>query len=81
MRITVLFFAHARERAGRPHQTFELPDGATLADLRRLVVEAHPALGPLLPTLAVAVDGALARDGAEITDGAEVALLPPVSGG
>jgi len=36
----------------------------------------------LLPRLALAVDGELARDPArQLAEGCEVALLPPVSGG
>jgi molybdopterin synthase catalytic subunit len=42
---------------------------------------AHPALEPLWPHLAVAVNGELASEDAAIPSGAELALLPPVSGG
>ena len=81
MRIRVLFFAQARERAGRASAELTLPDGsgldAALAQLRR----EHPALESLWPHLAVAVDGRLARGATALADGAELALLPPVSGG
>ena len=59
----------------------ELPAGSRVADLRRRLDADHPALGPLWPRLAVAVDGRLGGDDAPLADGCEVALLPPVSGG
>lgn len=81
MRVTVLFFAQARERAGCTSETLELPDGSRIEDARAAIARAHPALDPLWPHLALAVNGALARDGVTLPDGAELALLPPVSGG
>jgi len=81
MRVTVLFFAQARERAGRASVTLELPAGSRLADARAAIALAHPGLEPLWPHLALAVDGVLAREDAPVRDGAELALLPPVSGG
>lgn len=81
MTITVLFFAQARERAGRDAAAFDLPDGSRLADLIARVRAEHPGLEPLWPHLAVAVDGQLAPSDVALSSGAEVALLPPVSGG
>jgi molybdopterin synthase catalytic subunit len=82
MTITVLFFAQARERSGRARGTLELPDGSKVADALARLEREHPALAPLWPHLAVAVDQQLVRGGdASLRDGAELALLPPVSGG
>jgi len=81
MIVTVLFFAQARERAGRPSAALELPEGSRVADARAAIARAHPALEPLWPHLALAVNGVLARDDARVEPGAEIALLPPVSGG
>ena len=81
MIVTLLFFAQARERAGCPQAALELPDGASLADLEARVKHDYPRLAELLPTLAIAVDGELARPGCTLRPGSEVALLPPVSGG
>jgi molybdopterin converting factor small subunit len=58
-----------------------LPAGATVADLRARLGSACPALGPLLPRSAVAVNEEFAEDSVAISAAAEVALLPPVSGG
>jgi molybdopterin synthase catalytic subunit len=81
MKVHVLFFAQARERAGSPGAELALPDGSGLDDALAALRREYPALDPLWPHLAVAVDGRLARVGAPLADGAEVALLPPVSGG
>lgn len=81
MRVQVLFFAQARERAGCASQTLELPEGSRVEDARAAIARAHPALEPLWPHLALAVNGELARDGTLLPAGAELALLPPVSGG
>lgn len=81
MRVRLLAFATASDALGTSQTGFELPDGATVADLRAALVRAHPAMAPLWPRLAVAVDGAIVGDQTPLRDGAEVALLPPVSGG
>lgn len=81
MIVQLLYFAEARERAGRASEPLEVPAGAQLADVLALIEQRRPELGPLWPHLAVAVDGVLAARGAALRDGAEIALLPPVSGG
>jgi molybdopterin converting factor subunit 1 len=81
MRVTLLYFAAARERAGTSRETLELPEGATAGQAKARALEAHPALQPLAGQLRVAVDLAFAPDERALTDGAEVALIPPVSGG
>lgn len=81
MTLSVLFFAQARERAGRSRLVLELPDGSRVADAIRAVRQACPDLEPLWPHLAVAVDGRLAPGDAPLVEGGELALLPPVSGG
>jgi MoaE-MoaD fusion protein len=81
MRIKVLYFAQARERAGQSSASLELPQGSRVSDAVAAIRRAMPALEPLWPHLAIAVDGVLAPPEAALRDGAELALLPPVSGG
>ena len=81
MRINVLYFAQARERAGRASAPFDLPQGSRVADAVAAIRRATPALDPLWPHLAIAVDGVLVSPETALREGAEVALLPPVSGG
>jgi molybdopterin synthase catalytic subunit len=79
--LTVLFFAQARERAGRSSLVLELPEGSRVSDALAALGRAHPALDSLWPHLAVAVNGVLAPPDAVLAPGTELALLPPVSGG
>ncbi len=79
--ITVLYFAAARERVGLPRESLELPPGARVTDVLRLLAARHPSLAPLLPHLRVAVNQEFSELEAEVPAGAELALVPPVSGG
>ncbi|HEV8629875.1 MAG TPA: molybdenum cofactor biosynthesis protein MoaE [Thermoanaerobaculia bacterium] len=81
MRIRLLAFASAADAVGAGEQELELPAGCTVATLKATLATRHTALAPLLPRMAVAVDGEVVGDEAVVADGAEVALLPPVSGG
>ena len=81
MIVTVLYFAQARERAGRSSETIEVADHVRLDAALAAIRAARPELVPLWEHLAIAVDGVLAPGDAVLRAGAEIALLPPVSGG
>lgn len=81
MRVRVLAFATASDALGGETVEVALAEGGGLAELRRELAGRFPALEPLWPRLAIAVDGEIVSPGAPLHDGAEVALLPPVSGG
>jgi molybdopterin synthase catalytic subunit len=80
MALQVLYFAGARDAAGRPRETLAEPP-ATVGALRRALAAAHPRLAPVLARCRIAVDQEFAPDDAPLRDGAEVAIVPPVSGG
>jgi len=81
MHITVLFFAHLKDRAGTARLALELTEGASIQALKELLAGQYPALAPLLPGALASVDRAFAFDADLVPDGAEVAFFPPVSGG
>jgi len=81
MTLPVHLFARARELAGAAVVSVELPVGATVADLRRALAAAVPALAGFLERSAVAVNHDFADDGRVLGSGDEVAVIPPVSGG
>jgi molybdopterin synthase catalytic subunit len=81
MKIALLAFASAGDILGTGETTLELAPRTTLAQLKMLLEERHPALGALWSRLAIAVNGDLRPDDTPLADGDEVALLPPVSGG
>ncbi len=77
----MLLFAGARELAGSGAVELDLPEPATVADLRSALAAQCPALGAILDRSAVAVDGRYAGPSDPVVPGAKVALIPPVSGG
>lgn len=81
MTVTVQLFARGRDLAGCDAVSVVLPDGATVAALRRQLAEDMPALAGLMTRSVFAVDGEFAKDAHVIPPDAEVALIPPVSGG
>lgn len=81
MKIKVLYFATLRDRAGTTGEQVELPDGATIADLKQHVIGLHPELEPGMDTVLASIDKEFAFPEEVIPDGSEVALFPPVSGG
>ncbi len=78
--LRVMLFAGMAEIAGCPSLGLAW-QGGTVADLRRAVAEACPALGPLLDRSAVAIGDRYAGEEEPVAAGAEVAIIPPVSGG
>ena len=81
MRVRVLLFAAARQLAGRDVAAIDLPEGSTVADLRRVLAERHPPLSAILAQTRFAVDAEYATDGTVLSEKSEVACIPPVSGG
>jgi molybdopterin converting factor subunit 1 len=79
--IKVLFFGAAADRAGTRETELDVRDGATLAEVWKLIVERYADLAPMRDTLAFAVNGEYARGEDTVSPGDEVAVLPPVSGG
>ncbi|MFM8252656.1 MAG: MoaD/ThiS family protein [Planctomycetota bacterium] len=79
--IVVRLFAGAKQRVGAERVTVELSAGATVADLRLALVEAHPALADLLPRALFAIDCEYVADQRPLTGFPEIACIPPVSGG
>ena len=81
MRLTVRLFASLRERAGRETLVLEdVPEGARVEDVKRLLEARHPDLGSLLAVRGV-LGTSYVADSTPVEAGAELALLPPVSGG
>ena len=79
MRITVRFFAMAREAVGSSFVERTAPDGATLGDVLHLLSEEYPPLREM--RLGLAVNLAYAASETVLHDGDEVACIPPVGGG
>jgi molybdopterin synthase catalytic subunit len=81
MRVAVRLFGQVREAVGEKELAVELPGGATLADLRRLLASRHAVFDAFGERLAASVNLEVAPPATPLRDGDEVAFLPPVSGG
>lgn len=81
MRVKILYFAAARERAGCADETIELASAPSVRDLLAELSRRHPPLERLIPHLRVAVNQTFSSPDDAVPDGAEVALIPPVAGG
>ena len=81
MNVRVRLFAAARQAAGCETVELDLPQGATIGELRRRLAGQLPQMSGLLGQVMFAIDTEYARDSDEIRPGADVACIPPVSGG
>ena len=79
--MNVLLFARAKDLIGADCIQVEMPEQATIGELRRRLSQLYPQLAGLVEKSAFAVNDEFAEDAAPIPSEAEVALLPPVSGG
>ncbi len=81
MTITVKLFAAMRDLAGDDAATVDLPDGATVGDLRRELGKVLPLARTLLTRSGIAVNRDIAENERTLSATDEVAVIPPVSGG
>lgn len=81
IQLTVLLFAKARDLAGTSTATVEIPDRATVEDLKNSLVDRFPALATISSSLLWAVNHEYVTVDRKLADGETVACFPPVSGG
>ena len=80
--VSIQLFARLREMHGSATATVPLPEGSTVAELRKAIdLLWRGELRSLAQKSAVAVNGEYASDELVIGSNDEVALIPPVSGG
>lgn len=81
MIVRVKLFAAARQAVGAEQAEVELPEQATVAQLREALADRHPDLERLLRHALFAVNAEYAQDATCLQATDEVACIPPVSGG
>lgn len=81
MKVRVKLFAAAKEFAGKDELTIDVPDGATVADLRKAVATAMPRLDRIMSHSLWAVGSEYVSETTKLREDSDVALIPPVSGG
>ncbi|MCI0709067.1 MAG: molybdopterin converting factor subunit 1 [Chloroflexi bacterium] len=81
MKLTVQLFATLKDFAGSDQVSIELPDNATIADVRDAVSSHNERLAQALPSAIAAVNHEYVHNDHPVTASDEIAFFPPVSGG
>ena len=81
MFVRVLFFGILKDIAGRPEDTLELSDGATIASVFEHYAGLYPRLRQAASSIVFARNQQFSDRGTPVMPGDEIAFLPPVSGG
>lgn len=80
MKIDLLLFGITKDIIGGNSYKIELPENATVGDLRASLTSEYPKLEKL-KSIMVAVNNEYSQDDQQIKETDEIALIPPVSGG
>ena len=80
MKCKIKAFGISREIIGSKVLELEIPEGYTIAALKRELFQKYPSFADL-KSLYVAVNNEYAGEEILVKDGDEIALIPPVSGG
>jgi molybdopterin converting factor subunit 1 len=81
VKVEVKLFAAAKQFAGAQSVEIELPQGATIADVRRRLTDRFPDARAVLNHAMFALDMEYVGDNAPLRANVEIACIPPVSGG
>ena len=81
MRIEVLYFAAAKDAAGRPSEFIELQTTQTAQQLLVSLIAKYPRLQKLAAQVRIAVNEEFVTGDHSLQAGDVVALIPPVAGG
>ncbi|NBR04180.1 MAG: MoaD/ThiS family protein [Planctomycetes bacterium] len=81
IKISVVFFAGARDIVGRNRLEIEIPPQTNIAELREILIVKFPRLEDLARRAAFAVNEIFVLTDTLLVENDEVAFLPAVSGG
>lgn len=81
MNVRIRFFAVLREKTGESEVHLDVPDGTDIDALWPIIAARYPAIEPMAPSIAFAVNQVYVPRGTPLAAGDEIALIPPVSGG
>ncbi len=81
IKISVIFFAGARDIVGQNRLEMQIPALTNIAELRAILMAKFPQLESLASTAAFAVNEILVLTDTLLVENDEVAFLPAVSGG
>lgn len=82
MKLTIRYFAAARELCGRDREEIEVPEASLVVhELARMLGKRHPRLEEYIHRMRMAINEDFASQDAPLKDGDEVVIMPPVAGG
>ena len=81
MRVRVRFFSYFKELAGGAELTQVVPEGSTLGDLLKVLIETFPKLEAIRNSALLAVGVEYQPRSYVLRPGDEVSIFPPVQGG
>ena len=81
MKIRLRYFASFREIVGQNDEMLTVDDGASVADVRALLLVRYPRLRPVMERSACAVNHGYVPKDTTLCEGDEVVFIPPVGGG
>ena len=81
MKIKVTLYYHLKQKAGTGSLEIEMPESATIADLKKSLEKQYPALRTYLDNIMILMDKKIVLDEDKLKNNAEVSFLTPVGGG
>ncbi len=81
MKIHMRYFASLRESIGQNEEILTVHEGASVADVRALLLTRYPRLQPIIERSVCAVNHSYVPTGTTLQEGDEVVFIPPVGGG
>ena len=79
--VTVLYFAGARDAAGKKREVVSLEGETTAGDLLDRLLRDYPKLRPMKGTIRLSINQEVVDASTQVAEGDEVGVLPPVAGG
>ncbi len=81
MKIHLRYFASFRETTGQNEEVLAVHEGASVADVRAILLIRYPQLQPIIERSACAVNHGYVSIETALHEGDEVVFIPPVGGG
>ena len=81
MNIRIRYFASFREITGLNEESLVVQEGASVAEVRALLLERYPRLQPIMERSVCAVNRGYVAAEAALHDGDELVFIPPMGGG
>ena len=75
------YFASLREIVGLNEETLTLPEGASVSDVRLMLLSRYPRLQPIMERCACSVNHGYVSSETTLQEGDEMVFIPPVGGG